>query len=663
MAVKVQVLDEKGLPVHCTVAAVRTSDQSILALYDTDAEGVANIAQGGTWYPRPMVTPSYKKRIKMVILNAQDSMNADYVVDVGGGGTHTALYGASGALAAAIASGVSKFIWVCASHTENVTSAAALASLAANQKITIASGGRSRAVITYSFNGAAHTITTPSAGAGSRLRFERMRLTRGPSNTGAFIAATGGPGLPPLEFVGIDWGDTTGHWTLGIDVSGSGSATYGGVLFEDCYGVGLAAFCNTSSAGAASGAFRAVRNQLTMTNGIVRSASTNFEVGDKYLFAKNDLALSSYLLQRSFSFPLRVVGNDFQHSGAQDFIDVGTAASTNVTDVVIGNNTYSASTVGARFCDITPAAGTGSNITIMGNALDGPGSGTAINVGVTCADSVILNGYRDWSTNVGGAGAGSVLTNDHGSLAGLLDDDHSIYALLAGRSGGQVLKGGTGSGDNLDLHSTNHATKGAIRIEGSTKFMLSIVSGNPRITLDTDAYLQWDDAADDLHFYAVGGNLQWSMSWTGGAGGDASMIWRKHSTNAEEQLWQFDLDVDTNQTGRYRIGRATNVGTATFAYEIFKGNNTSAAAFTVTTINGGTPEAKAFGNMEIDGDLNHDGSNIGFFGVAPAARAAAYTASNVTTDRSYDANATTIDELADILGTLIADLRTYGLVQ
>lgn len=39
-----------------------------------------------------------------------------------------------------------------------------------------------------------------------------------------------------------------------------------------------------------------------------------------------------------------------------------------------------------------------------------------------------------------------------------------------------------------------------------------------------------------------------------------------------------------------------------------------------------------------------------------------YTASNVTTDRTYNANATSIDELADVLGTLIADLRTRGIV-
>ena len=40
----------------------------------------------------------------------------------------------------------------------------------------------------------------------------------------------------------------------------------------------------------------------------------------------------------------------------------------------------------------------------------------------------------------------------------------------------------------------------------------------------------------------------------------------------------------------------------------------------------------------------------------------AYTPINVTPDRSYDANATTVDELADVLGTLIADLQTKGIL-
>lgn len=54
-------------------------------------------------------------------------------------------------------------------------------------------------------------------------------------------------------------------------------------------------------------------------------------------------------------------------------------------------------------------------------------------------------------------------TIDHGlALTGLTDDDHTQYALLAGRSGGQTLIGGTASGDDLTLNSTSDATKGDV---------------------------------------------------------------------------------------------------------------------------------------------------------------------------------------------------------
>jgi hypothetical protein len=64
--------------------------------------------------------------------------------------------------------------------------------------------------------------------------------------------------------------------------------------------------------------------------------------------------------------------------------------------------------------------------------------------------------------------------------------------------------------------------------------------------------------------------------------------------------------------------------------------------------------------MRIQG--NGATAAIGFFGVTPVTRPGPYSVSNVTTDRSYDANATTIDEIADVLGTLIADLVSLGLL-
>ncbi len=77
----------------------------------------------------------------------------------------------------------------------------------------------------------------------------------------------------------------------------------------------------------------------------------------------------------------------------------------------------------------------------------------------------------------------------------------------------------------------------------------------------------------------------------------------------------------------------------------------------------GTCNIRFTAAVEIDGDLNHDGSNIGFFGTAPVAQAPAYTVTNVTTDRTYDANFSSVNEIADVLGTLIADLQAYGLLQ
>ena len=51
---------------------------------------------------------------------------------------------------------------------------------------------------------------------------------------------------------------------------------------------------------------------------------------------------------------------------------------------------------------------------------------------------------------------------DHGALTGLGDDDHTQYALLVGRAGGQILIGGTASGDDLTFESTSNATKGSV---------------------------------------------------------------------------------------------------------------------------------------------------------------------------------------------------------
>lgn len=69
------------------------------------------------------------------------------------------------------------------------------------------------------------------------------------------------------------------------------------------------------------------------------------------------------------------------------------------------------------------------------------------------------------------------------------------------------------------------------------------------------------------------------------------------------------------------------------------------------------------GDLELDGAFNHDGASVGFYGTAPIAQKTGYTTfSNLSTDRTCDADSTTTAELADILGTLIEDLKAYGLL-
>lgn len=68
--------------------------------------------------------------------------------------------------------------------------------------------------------------------------------------------------------------------------------------------------------------------------------------------------------------------------------------------------------------------------------------------------------------------------DDHGALGGLSDDDHSIYVLLAGRTGGQTIVGGStglrlqSGGTNQDVTITPNGT-GKVDVVGHARFGLT----------------------------------------------------------------------------------------------------------------------------------------------------------------------------------------------
>lgn len=93
----------------------------------------------------------------------------------------------------------------------------------------------------------------------------------------------------------------------------------------------------------------------------------------------------------------------------------------------------------------------------------------------------------------------------HANLANLSADDHTQYALLAGRSGGQTLIGGTASGNNLTLQTTSHATKGKIIFDSASAYSAATDRlGIGTTAPGTDFDIQRSGAVADVRVFANG---------------------------------------------------------------------------------------------------------------------------------------------------------------
>jgi hypothetical protein len=189
---------------------------------------------------------------------------------------------------------------------------------------------------------------------------------------------------------------------------------------------------------------------------------------------------------------------------------------------------------------------------------------------------------------------------------------------------------------------------------GGAAGQVEVLSGSGNISLLHCLYSVYQNASTNTVTDVLG-----TQSYMGPSAANTatntygSQIWFAHtgSTNA------------TNIYGYHLRNAMGTVGTMTNMYGFYMQDFTTKVTNTWGFyILGATTNNYLQGNIEIDGELNHDGTTVGFYGVTPVARSSTYTASNVTTDRSYDADATTVNELADVLGTLIADLKLTGII-
>ena len=97
------------------------------------------------------------------------------------------------------------------------------------------------------------------------------------------------------------------------------------------------------------------------------------------------------------------------------------------------------------------------------------------------------------------------------------------------------------------------------------------------------------------------------------------------------------------------------------------GNGDGSGAGGQTSIQGGpsdsgTPGAINIGTTRGAVNISKSGGTLGFYGVTAVARSSAYTVANPTTDRALDVTGDTLAQVAQVLGTLIADLQLTGII-
>jgi hypothetical protein len=160
-----------------------------------------------------------------------------------------------------------------------------------------------------------------------------------------------------------------------------------------------------------------------------------------------------------------------QHNVDNLRLDGNTLSSTDANgNVIVDPNGSGLIELGAAFYPTTDSAW---DIGKTGNVWNKLWLDGAIGDGTTEVTSATLQSLRDINSGVGSGmtifwdGSKWVASLpdtevDHGAITGLADDDHTQYALLAGRGTGQTLVGGSAASNNLVFESTSHGTKGKV---------------------------------------------------------------------------------------------------------------------------------------------------------------------------------------------------------
>ncbi len=156
---------------------------------------------------------------------------------------------------------------------------------------------------------------------------------------------------------------------------------------------------------------------------------------------------------------------------------------------------FAALTIAANSLTIGSGADAFSQVTFAANTFPARASSGNLEAKGITDFGLSLVDDADAATARATLGLGTLATQssvDHGATTGLSDDDHTQYALLAGRSGGQALIGGTAASNSLNLQSTSNGTRGLIDAIDRLRISAALTIANPvtpsAITVDQDDY-------------------------------------------------------------------------------------------------------------------------------------------------------------------------------
>jgi hypothetical protein len=568
-------------------------------------------------------------------------MNVDYVVDSNGFGTHLTLFGSTGALTEAIATGGDRVIWICTTHTETSSSSTSLSGLAANQRITVLSAGPNRPYIVRGHAGALFTMATLS-GSGSGIRFEGVQFTTSAGTGSRAWATASAVQMPDLELINVGFDAASGTtWSNLVDIYGIGATT--GRLYlrqvQDLNGKVLS-ICKLGTSSASTGSFWMENCEfLGLATISERTEGTDVDWGlgsanqsTGITIIGNRLNISSYGWERSYNIPLVVTGNYIRSTASSRYVfetgsdySAGGAANTNSTDVMISANSIFCETVGGRAVRINAGSGTAANIVIMGNDLMGPGSGTAIQLDIAAESTTdgyaVLNSYRDWTTNVGGTGAGGAFSGvDHGSLTGLLDDDHTQYLRTDGTRNltGDWEASTTAEGyfiqaakiivDDAQFYLDNVAPAGTLQ-SGKTSIGGSTVTSGGNESFATTFSITAGDYTDIFVYMSldpVGSRDAQAAIYNDSAGSPGTLLASTSTSsvaNASGAHWhQFTFSTPLNipSTGTYWLAVMGNSGGFTWTYYYDAGAAASGRRANPDTFSGGFESPFAGGTSVTD---------------------------------------------------------------